>query len=213
MTLEFLCEGVIRAKLGDAGDSTELVARRVGTVANILGISTVQSLAPRSKHQATPSSYSGIYGHDSFPLHTDMAHWCVPPRYLMLRCIHPDTKVKTTAVQSNILFEQEDKIDIKRSLFRPRRRLDGRLTVMRLLEDDIFRWDPVFIKPLNTLARELSDRVSTRLQQIKPMQISLEYPGEFLIIDNWKMLHGRTSVENELSPRIIDRIYLTEIMI
>jgi hypothetical protein len=96
MKYQFLSDGVIRATIGDASDPTEQIAKKVGTIANIFGISTVQSLIPRSRQHASPSSYSGIYGKNSFPLHTDMAHWSVPPHYLMLRCIEPDKSVKTT---------------------------------------------------------------------------------------------------------------------
>lgn len=212
MKYELLCEGVIHTTLGEAGDTTELAAQRVGSVASILGVSTVQSLVPRPKQQSSPS-YSGMYGLGHFPLHTDMAHWCVPPRCLMLRCIQPDIRVKTTILPSKVVLEDEDEIDVKRSLFRPRHRLEERLTVMRLYEDGKFRWDPVFIEPLNALARELSERVRTRIQKTRPIEISLDHRGECLIIDNWAVLHGRTSVEDESSPRRIDRIYLTEIML
>lgn len=213
MKYELLCDGVIHTTLGAESDLTECVAKRIGSVANIPGISTVQSLIPRSKQYASKSSYSGIYGRGEFPLHTDMAHWRVPPRYLMLRCIQPDIKVKTTVLPSAFVLEREDIIDLRRSLFRPRRRLEGRLTVMRLYEDERFRWDPVFIEPLNALASELSRRIYEKLRKFKPLRISLEHIGECLIIDNWRVLHGRTSVEDENSPRIIDRIYLTEIML
>ena len=64
---------------------------RMGTVevANGIGLSLtpwdgglVQELVPRPS--ATPNTYSGIYGLDRFPFHTDLAHWRVPPRYPML---------------------------------------------------------------------------------------------------------------------------------
>jgi hypothetical protein len=213
MNFELLCDGVIRATLGEAGIPTERVAQRIGSIADIPGVPTVQSLVPRSKNQDSPTSYSGIYGRDLFPLHTDMAHWHIPPRYLMLRCINPDIRVKTTVLQSKSILENEDEIDLKRSLFKPRRRLEGRLTVMRLYEEGKFRWDPVFIEPLNALASELHERVRTKLQSIRPMEVSLEHAGEFLIIDNWITLHGRTFVEDEGSARRIDRIYLTEILL
>jgi Taurine catabolism dioxygenase TauD, TfdA family. len=33
------------------------------------------------------NQYSGNYGLAEFPLHSDLAHWAVPPRYFMLRCV------------------------------------------------------------------------------------------------------------------------------
>lgn len=45
------------------------------------------TLTPAAKEVSTPNTYSGLYGLQGFPFHTDMAHWRAPPRYLMLRCL------------------------------------------------------------------------------------------------------------------------------
>lgn len=206
-----LCRGAILVTADDASDSTEKVARIIGVVEKIPGVTTVQRLTAKLRSQASPASYSGIYGLGRFPLHTDMAHWTRPPRYLMLRCIVPDPSVKTTILLSQFALQGEDEIELKRSLFRPRRRIDGRLTVTRLYQEGMFRWDPLFIEPLNARGMALSDRVKSRFGEARPMEISLENPGESLIIDNWLVLHGRTEIEGCNSPRIVDRVYLSEI--
>src|SRR5438105_6148313 len=58
-------------------------------------ITTVQALRPRHIQEATRNRYSGHYGFGEFPLHTDIAHWGIPPRYLLLRCIMGTTDVLT----------------------------------------------------------------------------------------------------------------------
>ena len=58
---------------------------RLGTVVQVQGLAEIQELKPRLQTEASPNIYSGNYGYGRFPLHTDLAHWCIPPRYLVLR--------------------------------------------------------------------------------------------------------------------------------
>ena len=72
---------------------TTQVANIVGSLANLSqllpesAIPVVQTLVPREANQFGLNRYSGNYGLAEFPLHSDLAHWAVPPRYFMLRCI------------------------------------------------------------------------------------------------------------------------------
>src|SRR5262245_33113520 len=49
-------------------------------------IPIVQSLEPRREADAGNNKYSKSFGVKEFPLHTDLAHWALPPRYMILRC-------------------------------------------------------------------------------------------------------------------------------
>ena len=69
------------------------------------GIPTVQTLKPRTERQAPKSHYSGIFGLDEFPLHTDLAHWAMPPRYFMLRCIHGSPDVTTKLLPATVMMD------------------------------------------------------------------------------------------------------------
>src|SRR5262249_33697957 len=56
------------------------VARVLGSIVTIhdllpnRGISTLQSIRPREKSEVGDNQYSGHYGLNEFPLHTDLAH-------------------------------------------------------------------------------------------------------------------------------------------
>src|SRR6266852_2493437 len=73
--------------------STVEIAGRFGIILKIdkllpsSGIPTVQTLRPRETAEVKQNRYSGHYGLDLFPLHTDLAHWALPPHYLLLRCL------------------------------------------------------------------------------------------------------------------------------
>src|SRR5277367_4742269 len=96
-------EGFVVRKGVDPDLSTMEVAQGLGVTLNIedifpaAGVEVVQSLRPRDTIHAT-NHYSGHFGFGSFPLHTDLAHWAIPPRYLFLRC-----KVGTPDVFTELL--------------------------------------------------------------------------------------------------------------
>ena len=63
-----------------------VVAASLGGVLTLSNGSAIHPLTPMRREAATPNTYSGIYGYERFPFHTDLAHWRSPPRYLILRC-------------------------------------------------------------------------------------------------------------------------------
>lgn len=193
--------------------TTAEVARRLGAALHLEGISATQTLAPTEARDAHQNRYSGIYGTKSFPLHTDMAHWHAPPHYFLLRCVHPAEIVPTYFVTAHEIFAHEPELVLKRALFRPRRRLDGRLTCLRLHEGELYRWDPVFLDPVNTLAVELRARVLHRTKTARKYSVALSSPGDCLLVNNWTMLHGRAEVPPSAMQRRLERVYLDSINI
>jgi L-asparagine oxygenase len=188
--------------------STMEVAQSIGEVLLLEGISPVQALQPRESNERMINQYSGIYGTHTFPMHTDMAHWHSPPHYFLLRCVVPANNVATNLVHSRDLLETEADLTLKRALFRPRRRQDGRLTCFRIRDGECHRWDPIFIQPVNTLASDLRSRIVSRLEKVHKQSIFLTAPGDCIIVDNWKMLHGRSNVPPNAMHRRLERVYL-----
>jgi alpha-ketoglutarate-dependent taurine dioxygenase len=41
--------------------------------------------------------------------------------------------------------------------------------------------------------------------------VYLSQPGDTLIIDNWRMLHGRSAVQQSEKDRLLERAYLSDI--
>ncbi|MGZ5621601.1 MAG: hypothetical protein ACXWFG_12120 [Methylobacter sp.] len=193
------------------GDNTLDIAANIGTVINIPGASTVQELLPTRKESIKASSYSGNYGIGEFPFHSDMAHWFRPPRYLLLCCIVPSILVETRIIKSAPIFEGEEIHDLRRALFRPRRRLNGRLSPLRLFEGDFYRWDALFIQPINKLALSLRDRVLERLTLTSYKAVVLGKSNECIIIDNWQTFHSRSGVPSEGMNRKLERVYLSAV--
>lgn len=201
----------------------EDVAKEIGDVffiSKVLPNTTIpdiQLLRPRDKCASLNNQYSGVFGFGDFPFHSDLAHWKFPPRYILLRCIKGSSDVATPLISSNSIIEHFGQNYLKKAIFRTRRRsVNSSPTLLPLLfkSDGIYglRWDSLFLIPMNSSA----SAVKVYLNALSPEAFQeksffLSDMGDSLLIDNWKMLHGRSSVPPASRSRIIERIYLANI--
>lgn len=201
--------------------STAEVARSLGSVVEVgslLGsssIRTVQSLVPRDKSEVGENRYSGIYGFAAFPLHTDLAHWFCPPRYLLLRCIVGSSDVLTHVLPWTPIVAQIGPPVLRKAVFMARRHRIGFSGLVRAMSRhngaDILRWDPVFLNPLNQHARAVASAIFNPTWKRVATSVLLRNPGDTVLIDNWRMLHGRSAVPVGSRARRIERVYLSEV--
>ncbi len=184
------------------------VANQLGTIDEIQGLSDVQRLSPRTKEEFPKNTYSGNYGMDEFPLHTDLAHWHHPPRYFLLRCVVPDSEVCTSILHFKKALKGLSQITKARAVFRPRRKLENKMFFLRLIQDEIHRWDQLYLTPENREAEDVSAYLRA-LGEAKCDKIFLTKPAQSLLVDNWKVLHGRSTIETPTRSRLIERVYLS----
>ena len=185
---------------------------RLGAVVRLPGVAEVQVLTPRHTEHAPPNTYSGNFGINSFPLHTDLAHWYLPPRYFALRCVIGSRHVSTNLIDVKDLISAVGRPNLIRALVRPRRPLQHNLPLLRLLtrhEDgsEIFRWDSLFVAPATNESQAVCETVAGYLASFEPIEVWLENPGDTLILDNWRMLHGRSEVSTKDELRRVERAY------
>lgn len=64
------------------------------------GLAEIQALTPQTETASPPNTSSGNFGIGEFPLHTDLAHWAVPPRYIVLRRLSGTKSVTTSVLDS-----------------------------------------------------------------------------------------------------------------
>lgn len=192
------------------GASTPAVANSLGKALTPWEGGLVQDLVPRSF--APPNTYSGIYGLDRFPFHTDLAHWRTPPRYLLLRCLTGYQEVATHLIDGYSIVDTVTPDVLTRAIFKPRRPRNGELALLRLCaptdEGFCFRWDEVFLRPASRIGDIAVGRVKEELRRCGQLSISLVKAGDTLLIDNWRMLHSRSPIPIEIEDRKIQRIYL-----
>src|SRR5919202_3198094 len=125
---------------------------RLGTLVQVQGLAEIQELKPRLQADASPNIYSGNYGYGRFPLHTDLAHWCIPPRYLVLRCVTGTEDVATHLLDGNEVIAAIGETQLWRALVQPRRPVGSNRPLLRLYDQrdqdtPFLRWDKLFISP------------------------------------------------------------------
>lgn len=212
-------EGFAFSRGLEVGTPLSLLGERLGRVLNVpshlpgTGIGPVQTIRPRVQEPALTNQYSGTFGLGEFPLHTDLAHWALPPRYLLLRC-----QVGADAVSTLVLPFAEvtgsSGIDWSRALVRPRRRQGGSslLRICFLVNDrPAYRWDPLFLRPANATAHEAAEVLEGEATRAKAAHFVLEREGDMLLLDNWQVLHGRSRVPDGSLGRVIERVYIEEL--
>jgi len=196
--------------------STEAVGRSLGLAIQIPGLQIVQVLRPREANDAPPNIYSGLYGLGAFPLHSDLAHWYTPPRFLLLRCVQGTDSVATHLLDGLRLAESIGVERLQRALVQPRRAINGQRPLLHLLEHDAaqgkrIRWDERFIVPATSNSIRICETVRDRINMSQLDFVTLRNPGDMLVVDNWRMLHGRSAVSAAATHREIERIYLGEL--
>jgi L-asparagine oxygenase len=197
------------------------IALRVGAIVDFerllpsSGISTVQVLRPRRAIDVGPNRFSGYFGLGAFPLHTDLAHWALPPHYFLLRCAAGADDVFTSVLSWSRIVESVGTAALQKAVFGGRRPRIGRSGLVRAMSRHdgavVFRWEPIFLKPLNQEARALAKTMGNSEWNEAASKILLKEPGDTLIVDNWSMLHGRGEVKAVNEGRQIERVYLSEV--
>lgn len=181
-------DGFILLRELDSHVSTLKLARQIGSVLEIekllpaSGIPTVQTLRPRDTIEARRNQYSGNYGLDRFPLHTDLAHWVLPPRYFVLRCVVGTADVYTTIFPSAQIVDLVGRPALGKAVFKGRRRGFGCSGLVRALSshqhEEVFRWDPVFLEPLSKYAHALKHVMDDPVTFESQTSVKLAKPGD-----------------------------------
>lgn len=169
----------------------------------------VEELRVREREDAPSRSLSGIYGRGAFPLHTDFAHYAIPPRYVLLRNAST-VPVRSTTVQP---------LDALSGSEAATRMLQRRVWVIcggpaifyapvLFGAGEFVRWDSacMFQGPL---AADAFHAWTECLALAKPH--NFDWDGNtVLVIDNWRTLHGRVAGTMESDgERILERIVVS----
>lgn len=193
------------------GKQSREAISRFGQLLTLPGLAEVQSLRLQEKESATPNTYSGNYGRGEFPLHTDLAHWSLPPHYFVLRCIVGAENVPTRLVDGTDLIGVVGELRLSRAIVKPRRPIAGQVCLLHLLDANaqvkVLRWDELFIVPATVEGGSASEAVRGYLARGRSTELTLSKPGDTLIVDNWRMLHGRAAASKVVTRRL-DRAYI-----
>lgn len=192
----------------DPTESTRQVAETIAVELGAIVATSIEQLKVTPLGVKPLNTYGGNYGFGELPLHSDLAHWHRPPRYLLLRCVTGSPHVSTRLFDRCDLEKVIPAELMRRALFSPRRRLEGKTYLLRMLTRDVLRWDSLFLSPKNESARKVAKLMSELGSRAPVQDVVLSERGRTVLLDNWRVLHGRSTVPANDAGRSLDRAYL-----
>lgn len=186
----------IIAELGHIGD---LLGTRTGGRAGALE----EIIHPHRPDEAHPRSLSARYGLGALPFHTELSHRLRPCRYLALGCVDPGSpSVATLLLDWTRLGFSSDDLELLQAapvLVRSGRR--SFYTTILPPDHTFLRYDPGCLEAVDARGRTALSRVSDRLSSAAPHSHEWRR-GDILVIDNWRVLHGRDRSEHGSGRRL-----------
>ena len=184
------------------------LAAQLGTpVATRAGGPLCDTLIPTEAHTAKSCSLSKIHASGEFPLHNDTAHWLTPCRYVMLACVFPGSGNRPTfLMDTKRLPLSEQQASMLRST--PLRVTNGRNSFFSTIlskSRSFVRYDPGCMAGITPTGGKTLDILSRNNWRDDIENIHWE-TGKVLVIDNWRVLHGRGHAECLDSDRTLLRI-------
>lgn len=161
-------------------------------IATRSGSSFCDRVTPKDAPHSRSRSLSRIFSLGEFPLHVDTAHWVVPCRFLVLGCFSPGTANRCTELldTSRLVFSEVQRNLLHNAVFRIK---NGRFSFF----GSILSKSQPFIRLDEGCMHATSDtgEVALTLFQKKEWGGQIEQvhweTGDVLIINNWRVLHGR----------------------
>lgn len=181
-------------KLGDRLGTR--VAGRVGSLEEVI--------RPRDAEDAHPRSLSARYGLDALPFHAELSHRTRPCRYLLLGCIDPGSPASATMLLNwQTLGFSPDELDL----------LEGTPVLVRSGRRSFYstilapgaaflRYDPGCLEPVDHRSRMALALIDDRIANAS-FEAHHWRKGDILIIDNWRVLHGRSPSERGSGRRLV----------
>lgn len=188
---------------GFARDSVESsmlsLAERLGSpIYSRRGGSLVDRLRPIQAEHARVASLSRYHGKGRFPFHTDTAHWLTPARYLILGCLQPGSSGRATLLTrfSDLNIDAQEASVLAEGVFLVKNGRSSWYANIVNETHEFVRFDPGCMKPATAKGGMAADVLNERLEAVRPIRIAWA-EGDVLIVDNWKVLHGREGAEDD----------------
>ncbi|HCL66755.1 MAG TPA: hypothetical protein DIC56_18345 [Rhizobium sp.] len=184
------------SELGKLGDCLGTrVAGRAGSFGEVI--------EPRGADDAHPRSLSARYGLDALPFHTELSHRTRPCRYLLLGCIDPGSPAAATMLLDwqtlGLSPEELDLLEGTPVLVRSGRR--SFYSTILAPGGAFLRYDPGCLEPVDQRGRIALALIENRIAGASS-EAHHWREGDILIIDNWRVLHGRSPSDRGSGRRL-----------
>jgi len=158
----------------------------------------LEPIVPRDEQSAQSRSLSKLHGLSTLPMHIDTAHYLRPARLLIIGCVKPGlSKTTTRLLDTRKLEFTSDELALLISapmLVRSGKRSFYSTILGR--DRSYFRYDPGCVEPVDKRGEEALAIMGLAISRSKVEDYEW-YSGDILVIDNWRMFHGRTQAATD----------------
>lgn len=175
----------------------------------------VQALPARQRESSPKNSMSSLFGLDEFPLHTDGAHWHLPPRFVILRSANGRSSTPTIVVDSQCFLTPELRHEWGRATWKvtATARPFACSMMFQVGRVPAIRWDPCCLSPYGREAQHLASAIKDKLEDARRkdgVSVGWTNSRDVLVIDNWRLLHSRPALASGSERRELRRVLVTE---
>lgn len=189
-------------------DQALAIARSLGEpVASRRGGALVDRIVPQTADSGHPRSLTSQHGLGSFPLHADTSHWLTPCRYIILACESAGGTERATVLldttQEGLTLAELDLLSTE-----PFRVVNGRSSFYSTVLSNsrpYIRYDSGCMKPTGPLGHATLELFAVERWRDKLSTVRWK-AGDMLIVDNWRMLHGRAPASHDGDERVLMRV-------
>lgn len=175
------------------------VASELGRIGDMLGTRVMgragaleEVIQPQASDDAHPRSLSAQYGLNALPFHVELGHRPRPCRYLLLGCIDPGSPRAVTMLLDwrALGFSPEELHLLEGAPIFVRTGRRSFYSTILSADRAYLRYDPGCLEAVDergrTALRLLEQRLAVGFAETHEWR-----RGDILIIDNWRVLHGR----------------------
>lgn len=184
-------------------NAAEQICIKLGTAVHGRGGVELETIAPLPRELAHPRSLSSVHGLGTFPLHIELSHRIRPCRYVVLACLNPGIPSVATALldRHQLAFSADEKAMLRNAVVLVRSGRRSFYSSILPADEAWMRFDTGCMEAFDARGRAAIEMVEELLTRSSPT-LHHWIAGGILVIDNWRVLHGRTSAEGAVGRRL-----------
>ena len=196
------------AKINVGSNNPDVLCTFLATLASTLDpsavyeLSSIDSITPRQGNSARQHSLSAYYGLGQLPLHCDTSHWPTPCRFVLLACVNPGGVGTPTLLldTSAMTLSPAQRNMAACSVFLIRNGQQSFYSSILSFRRPYIRLDPGCMLPLDPDGASVMSLYGYENNQKNIREINWT-EGDILVIDNWRVLHGRQGCKSGQDER------------
>lgn len=185
-------------------NAVEQICITLGTAVHGRGGVELETIAPSPRELAHPRSLSAVHGLGTFPMHVELSHRTRPCRYVVLACLNPGIPPVATALlhRDQLAFSSDERALLRNAVVLVRSGRRSFYSSILPADEAWMRFDTGCLEAFDARGRAAIGLVEKRLTRSTPT-LHHWIAGGVLVIDNWRVLHGRTSAVGAVGRRLM----------